>query len=324
MAEKMFCFELDNVTVQAMPPFFAVMYEPIPKHSHSDNSYEIHYIPSGKGVLECLGKSYEISSGMLLITGPNIPHAQIPGAADPMNEYCVYMVIKRKSGVKSHDGIFEKLEANSFWLGKDRYGIDAIFEKMINEIYEKKICYYDNVCALMQELLIGVVRNCSETVNEADVSNLRHNASDGNTSGGKGNPFAGNASRGSTLSGTESNTIDEPFIIIDSMFLYEYGSVTLDGIADRIGLGRRQTERLIKEHYGMTFREKKLEARMSAAAVMLSGNRNSESRNSGTKKPSISEISDTLGYTSIEHFTTAFKRYYGMSPSEYRKQNSRK
>ena len=34
---------------------------------------------------------------------------------------------------------------------------------------------------------------------------------------------------------------------------------------------------------------------------------------------SIGEISEELGYSSCEHFSWSFKKYCGMSPSEYRK-----
>ena len=47
---------------------------------------------------------------------------------------------------------------------------------------------------------------------------------------------------------------------------------------------------------------------MSTAALLLSNRKNN-----------ITYISDELGYSSIEHFSTAFKRYYGCSPSDYRK-----
>ena len=33
----------------------------------------------------------------------------------------------------------------------------------------------------------------------------------------------------------------------------------------------------------------------------------------------VSEIADILGYSSLEHFSTTFKKYYNRSPREYRK-----
>lgn len=37
------------------------------------------------------------------------------------------------------------------------------------------------------------------------------------------------------------------------------------------------------------------------------------------KDRSIAFIADELGYSSPEHFSSAFRKYYKMSPSEFRK-----
>lgn len=47
---------------------------------------------------------------------------------------------------------------------------------------------------------------------------------------------------------------------------------------------------------------------MSAAAILLSD-----------PKKKIAGIAESLGYSSAEHFSSAFRRYYQVSPREYRK-----
>ena len=109
-----------------------------------------------------------------------------------------------------------------------------------------------------------------------------------------------------------SSSVDTKSLITDDYFLYECKTLSLDGLANRLGLSTRQTERYLKEHYGKTFMQKKTESRMSTAALLLSDPNNN-----------ITFISNELGYASIEHFSTAFKRYYHCSPSEYRKNTGR-
>lgn len=109
-----------------------------------------------------------------------------------------------------------------------------------------------------------------------------------------------------------SSSVDTKALITDDYFLYECKSLSLEGLANRLGLSPRQTERYLKEHYNKTFIQKKTESRMSTAALLLFDPSNS-----------ITQISDELGYSSIEHFSTAFKRYYDCSPSEYRKKTGR-
>ena len=47
---------------------------------------------------------------------------------------------------------------------------------------------------------------------------------------------------------------------------------------------------------------------MSAAAILLTD-----------KSKNITSIAEELGYSSPEHFSSAFRGYYGTSPREYRK-----
>ena len=105
------------------------------------------------------------------------------------------------------------------------------------------------------------------------------------------------------------HSTDKTSVIIEEYFLYQYRSLSLEDLAKRLGLSTRQTERLLQKQYGKTFLQKKTEARMSAAAILLS---NAEC--------SITSIAEELGYSSIEHFTSAFRNYYATSPRQYRKE----
>ncbi len=105
-----------------------------------------------------------------------------------------------------------------------------------------------------------------------------------------------------------SNLVDSKYIIVEESFLYEYETLTLESLAARLGLSIRQTERFLKEYYGKTFLLKKTEAKMSMAKIYLN--------DAGLN---ISEIADRLNYSSVQHFSYAFKQYYGISASIYRK-----
>ena len=70
----------------------------------------------------------------------------------------------------------------------------------------------------------------------------------------------------------------------------------------------RKAGKFVDEIVPITILQKKAEARMSAAAILLTD----------TGK-SITAIAEELGYSSIEHFSSAFKHYYHISPRQYRK-----
>ena len=255
----------------------------IPRHSHSKNSYEIHYIPYGYGKASINGKDYEVTPNTLFITGPFVEHAQIPNCQDPMCEYCIYLKLGHSSfpvssaPEKKLTALFKK---TNFWFGQDTQDIHSLMKQLFFELEHHYTGYSIQADSLLKQLIIKLVRNYE---NKPEISTRK----------------------------VSPNLIDNKYLIIEECFLYEYRTLTLDKLSARLGLGIRQTERLLKDHYGKTFLQKKTEARMSAASILL--------QNSGL---SITQIAEDTGYSCVEHFSASFKRYYGQSASAYRKELS--
>jgi len=270
---------IDHTSFHVLNIVYECFTRPMPKHSHGNNSYELHYISSGYGLVTINGISYIAEPGTLYMTGPHIEHEQIPSPEDPMSEYCIYFklpkTVRRVTLLDSTATIFSKTH---FWYGKDSQGLADIFVQIFSELQNKYTGYMIQVEALLQQCIVKIVRNY-ET----------HRISDSH--------FA------------HTNLVDSKYLIVEESFLYDYESITLESLADRLGLGIRQTERFIKEYYGKTFTQKKTEARMSMAKIFLND-----------KDLSISEIAKRLNYSSVEHFAYAFKKYYGISARDYRKQ----
>ena len=255
----------------------------IPRHSHSKNSYEIHYIPFGYAKASINGKDYEVTPNTLFITGPFVEHAQIPNCQDPMCEYCIYLKLGHSSfpvssaPEKKLTALFKK---TNFWFGQDTQDIHSLMKQLFFELEHHYTGYSIQAESLLKQLIIKLVRNYE---NKPEISTRK----------------------------VSPNLIDNKYLIIEECFLYEYRTLTLDKLSARLGLGIRQTERLLKDHYGKTFLQKKTEARMSAASILL--------QNSGL---SITQIAEDTGYSCVEHFSASFKRYYGQSASAYRKELS--
>lgn len=81
---------------------------------------------------------------------------------------------------------------------------------------------------------------------------------------------------------TPNNLADSKSVIIEEYFLYEYQDLSLPDLSDRLKLSPRQTQRLLMEYYGKTFQQKKAEARMSAAAILLSDPAKKDCRDCGS------------------------------------------
>ena len=95
---------------------------------------------------------------------------------------------------------------------------------------------------------------------------------------------------------------------IDKIISNEFQTITIEELAKRLYLSVRELQRYLNDNYKKTFITLKNEARMSFASNKLI-----------YSDLSITEISELVGYSSIEHFSNAFKKYYGISPLKYRK-----
>ncbi len=270
-------FSLENIPVQAVNMTCERFLRVIPSHSHGSGCYEIHYIPSGYGRLTADNHIFNIEPNTLFVTGPHVEHAQIPRPEEPMLEYCIYLKIKENAKRKGASPVMDSFTATPFWFGADTQGIHGLLRQLFLELERCPIGYLDQARLLLSQLLIYIVRNYES-------------ARPGHAAQAQG-----------TLSDLTS-------VIIEEYFLYEYRNLSLDELAKRLGRSPRQTQRLLSEYYGKTYQQKKAEAKMSAAAILLAD----QSKN-------ITAISEELGYSSPEHFSSAFRAYYGASPRDYRR-----
>lgn len=102
---------------------------------------------------------------------------------------------------------------------------------------------------------------------------------------------------------------EERIIEIVSYIQKHYMDVTLDSLADEFHLSKPYLSKYIKEKAGETFQEVVKEVRMKKARTML-------------KETScmVETIAANVGYENVEHFNRLFKRTYGVTPVQYRKQ----
>ncbi|HHV09944.1 MAG TPA: AraC family transcriptional regulator [Clostridiales bacterium] len=270
---------IDDTIFYVLQIVFEHFKRPMPRHSHGNNSYELHYIPHGHGSVNIDDTVYDVTPNTLYMTGPHVEHEQLPAKEDPMSEYCIYFKLQSSpaSGKRSRSATASLFEKTHFWYGQDSQSIYPVLTQLFQELEHQYTGYRLQVEALLQQCIVKIVRNY-ENKKESEAH------------------FQ------------PSNLVDSKYLIIEESFLYDYEILTLDILSKRLGLGNRQTERCLKEYYGKTFLQKKTEARMSMAKIYLSD-----------PSLTISEIANRLNYSSVEHFAYAFKQYYKTSASEYRK-----
>lgn len=113
------------------------------------------------------------------------------------------------------------------------------------------------------------------------------------------------------LIGTHANKkLNELHLQLLAFIHDHYKNVTLEQVADHFHYSIPHCSKLIQNEAGMGFTEFVRKLRMDHATTLL--------RN--THAP-ISDICYMVGYENSGSFIRAFKKSYGMSPSQYRKQN---
>lgn len=127
------------------------------------------------------------------------------------------------------------------------------------------------------------------------------------------NKFTGNENQSEKLEAPELRSADELFVekvmrvisdhIDDPMLNVEF-------IADKVGLSRVHVYRKLKTLTNQSARDFIRNIRLKQAAVMLS-----------QKHHMVADVAYASGFTSLSHFSTAFKEFYGVTPKEWMSQN---
>lgn len=249
-------------------------------HSHGEQCYEIHYVQHGKGILSLNENTYTLDSGKMFLAGPYIKHAQFPDAESPLDEYYVYFNIKKLPSALNKENSEWNLLISSLVNNPSWFGNDKYNASIImSELLNTALKKEMGYQTELKGLFLQFLTRLVKNIFPENL--IDHENS------------------------TDSNHASIHKILELSFSQFD---ITLDKLSAELFLSQRQTERIIKNIYGKSFSQKKKEARMLAASDLLL-----------SSDKSISEISDVLCFSSIGHFSSQFTKYYGKTPSQYRK-----
>lgn len=277
-----YSFDIEDVKIRVTMVSYRKFRQILPMHCHGENIYEIHYVSGGKGKVILDSTSYEMEEGTLYVAGPNVFHEQIPEEENPVTEFGIYLHVDHS---EPQGRIMSAFCREIKWVGRGREELNHLMQQIILEHGRKYLGWEKKISLLLAEFLIECARSYGTSLSFMDA-----------------------LPQPNETFFTHEIQEENAQLVMDEMFLYEYKQIRLEALAERLGFSVRQTQRFIRKIYHKSFSEKKQEARMLAAVTMLSHT-----------KMKITEISENLGYSSIEHFSNAFSKYYGKSPREYRK-----
>ncbi|MDE7045970.1 MAG: AraC family transcriptional regulator, partial [Acetatifactor sp.] len=102
---------------------------------------------------------------------------------------------------------------------------------------------------------------------------------------------------------------EERIVEIISYIQQNYQDVTLETLSDVFHLSKPYLSKYIREKAGMTFQEAVKKERMKKARTMLK-----------ETDLTVETVAAEVGYENVEHFNRLFKKSYGMTPVQYRKE----
>ncbi|MGG1519331.1 AraC family transcriptional regulator [Paenibacillus oryzisoli] len=266
-----------------------ITYEPsapgwtYPNHCHS--SYEMHFIPNGLGTLQAEGRHFNIVPGVFYLTGPGIYHEQQADLHDPMSEYCINFEIKavrKRSSRKGEMDLGEEtrefltaLREHPFWFGEDARACIPLFEMLFTEFKNELIGHYTAARSLISLIIVNAIR--------------------------------------SLLSGQKSRQHIPTKILDDSRrhltdeyFNAPHLSKSPVELAKLLRISTRQVDRVLKQYYRLSFKDKRRQSCLDQAKVLLR-----------TTELTIQYIAELFGFTP-SYFSKTFRASFGITPLQYR------
>ena len=102
---------------------------------------------------------------------------------------------------------------------------------------------------------------------------------------------------------------EERIVEIIGYIQKKYQEVSLEMLSDEFHLSKPYLSKYIREKAGMTFQEAVKKERMKRARTMLR-----------ETDLTVETVAAEVGYENVEHFNRLFKKSYGMTPVQYRKE----
>lgn len=251
---------------------------------HMHSFWELFYIRNGGLKVNTEERTYELGKDSMLLIPPNEYHST-ESTTDSVKKSVLFTFEKVKTQEK--ESIFDKVNAAFCSCGFhniDECGYIGLLLELILENHSlDKTGKRWRIKAGVTELMFAIYDNITEG-----------NVGDFSTS-------------------WQPNTYWLYKYAIDRLLdIYYMSDITLEMLSERLFVSPKTVTRIISSAYGKTFNELKTELRMRNAKKLL---RETEM--------TLSEISDSVGYTTLRGFLSAFRKYENCTPGDYREKNRR-
>lgn len=264
------------------------MHRYMPAHWHTNDYFELYYVFAGNCHLHFDNEVVALSTGTVFLLSPTSYHAS-PCYSDD----CILMYYMIRTST------FNRV----FWNNlKEQNMMSAFFRKVLNGEGGKSYLHF-------------------ETGNDQKIQNILFEIYQEYEAGDHHSPQMMNALMSTFFIQLLRGYINKVQLPTDmpiswnpqfsEIFTYiqnNYREVTLKQLAERFSYSERQLARIIHAATNKNFLEVLLEIRMQQAAGYLT-----------MTEQSAEKIAELVGYGNASSFYRAFMKFYGVSPSGYRK-----
>jgi AraC-like DNA-binding protein/quercetin dioxygenase-like cupin family protein len=256
-------------------------------HKHSE--YELHFIPKGKGKVILTDQPYDLHEGLFYMTGPDLLHYQESDLEDPMYELCLHLDIVPLEGEAQKDGWGDEREAAearecvaalqklSLIPMADRYHAMSGFLEAYRIWEEQPAGFY----TFMKQAIVGILLRTARVLERPD----------------------GKVTFPERDMGFHRYQLATQYILDNESL-----PISLEQVAESIGISPRQLQRIFRSEGRTTFRDYLEHVRLTAICSELL-----------RTDDSVEEIALRHGYANPNYLYPVFKHKYEVTPSAYRR-----
>lgn len=245
---------------------------------HTNPGYEICIIPYGKGFFKIGDKTYPICRKQCFITKAPQFHDGWPSRENPFR--ILYLCFEIKQGIDPNsvwNSIANELENINEPLAEEKFDMECIHHRMIDEVLNKHIFSKEMLESLVRELILLTIRNFAQITSP--------------------NIYNGSSEIENALSSKIMHLVDQ----------HIFNEINLKDISSKLNYSTSYICRTFKKQTGFTVMEYYNFTRLEKAKKLLI-----------ETTDTITEISSNLNFSSVHHFSNAFKALFEISPIKYR------
>ena len=251
-----------------------------PTDIHMHSFWELFYVESGKLTINAKDKSYALTDKQALLIPPQAYHHSLPEENTVKKSiFFTFEKIRAKDDECLFDKLYSLFLTCDFYKFDDNGKIIDLLNETIHNLKSRDSLNELRVKSKVSDLILHLYDNIAK-----EFTSIEEVKSE------------------KTAYWVYKYEIDR---LIDA---YYSNDVSLDLLSEKLFISTQSIKRIIASVYGKSFNDLKLELKMRNAKKLLL-----------ETKMNVSEIAKETGYSTTRGFLTAFEKYEGCTPTEYRK-----